>query len=483
MILNNLIENLEIINSKNINRDIEINLISDNSKEITNNSIFVAISGNVVDGNKFINQTIENGVSLIVTDNENVFNENNFPLILVKNSRKALSDLLNIFYDFPANNFKIVGITGTNGKTTISTLIYNGLILSNKKVALIGTNGIYINNNKIEATHTTPSVSELIKLFIEFKKYDIEYIIMEVSSHALDQFRVDFINFNVAIFSNLTRDHLDYHGTMENYAKAKKILFDKLENNSIAIINSDDEWADLIINDCNAEIISISKNKKTTFNISNLISDINGNKFELISSNKHLRIENKLISSFNAYNLSMAILTLDFFNINNIEKIMSEIDGPEGRMNSIQLKNGAVAIIDYAHTPDALEKALINLKSLTKNKLICVFGCGGDRDKGKRPIMGEISTKIADFTIITSDNPRTENPNNIIQDIIVNIPKNKYDIEIDRRKAIEKALMISTENDVILIAGKGHEKYQILGTEKIHFDDFEEVNRFNNFNE
>lgn len=481
MLLKDLLSGIEILNAKNVNNNLDVRLISDNSKEIINNSIFIAVSGSAFDGNKFIPQAIENGASLIFTDKEEIFDTiNNISIILVDNSRKIYSDLLNIFYNYPANDFKIIGITGTNGKTTISTLIYNALILSKKNVALIGTNGIYINNEKIEATHTTPSVSQLIKLFIDFKINNIEYIVMEVSSHALDQYRVAFINFNVAIFTNLTRDHLDYHGSMENYAKAKKMLFDSLDSNSLAIINKDDDWAELMVKDCKAKIKSISINNNSTHKISNLISDINGNNFDLVSDNNTFKINNKLLSKFNAYNLALAALALDYLDIKNLSELINKVNGPEGRMDSISLNNGAIAIIDYAHTPDALEKALSNLKDLCNGMLISVFGCGGDRDKGKRSIMGEISSTIADYSIVTSDNPRTEEPNNIIQDIIVNMDVNKFEIEIDRRKAIQKAITLSQKNDVILIAGKGHEKYQIIGTEKVHFDDFEEVRKGEN---
>lgn len=482
MELKNILSKINYLKSSNYDENLEIKYITDNSREIVLNSIFVAVSGYAFDGNNYIDNAIQNGALLIITDKEDIFeiNKNNIPIILVNNSRIILSELLNIFYNNPANNFKIIGITGTNGKTTISTLIYNALLKLNKNVALIGTNGIYINKNKIEATHTTPSAIQLINLFLEFKKNNIEFVIMEVSSHSLDQHRVDFIDFDVAIFTNLTRDHLDYHKTMENYATAKKILFDRLNNNSLAIINNDDEWAGFMIKDCKGKVETISRNRSSTYQIANLISDINGNNFNLISDTITFNINNKLLSTFNAYNLASATLCLNYFNINNIEELINSINGPDGRMESIPLTNGAIAIIDYAHTPDALEKALLSLKELSNGKLICVFGCGGDRDKGKRPIMGDISTKIADFTYITSDNPRTENPDEIINDIIVNIERINFEVEIDRGSAIKKAILNSKNNDIILIAGKGHEKYQIVGTKKFHFDDFEEVRKADN---
>lgn len=481
MLLNNLISNINFIKSSNIDFLINIASISDNSQKVEQNSIFVAVQGLEVDGNIFIKNAIEKGASLIITDKIESFEfySNSIPILFVRNARKVLSDLLNIFYDFPASKLKVIGVTGTNGKTTTSTLLYNALMLSKKKVALIGTNGIFIENEKIEATHTTPGIVQLIQLFVEFRNKNIEFVVMEVSSHSLDQHRVDFINFDTAIFTNLTRDHLDYHKTMSNYAKAKKMLFDGLNPNSLAIINADDYWSQMMIQDASCEIKTLSIERYTDFRIENLISTINGNDFDLKWDNHILHLKSQLFSRFNAYNLASVAIALMRYGIDNIDLLLEKLMGPEGRMNSIKLHNGAIAIIDYAHTPDALEKALKNIKDLQIGRLFCVFGCGGDRDKGKRPQMGKISSELADFTIITSDNPRSEDPMLIINDIIVDMPEGTYEVLVDRREAIKKAIELSKQDDVILIAGKGHEKYQIIGRDKCHFDDFEEVTRFN----
>ncbi len=480
--LSELIINIEKININLINYDNEILGITDDSREVKGGFIFVAVKGSVSDGNNYIEQVIDKGVDCVITDQIETYDlyKNKINIILVTNSRIALSHLLNIFYNQPSEKFKIIGITGTNGKTTVSTLLYQSLIKLNKKVTLIGTNGIWINESKHEATHTTPSVKELIKLFIQFKSLDIEYVIMEVSSHSLDQYRVAFIDFDVAIFTNLSRDHLDYHLTMDNYAKAKKMLFDGLSNKSLAIINADDAWGEYMISECKAIINRISKeNKSNNFYINILEFSSNGNKFEIENGINGIYIESKLLSEFNILNLSFVALALTHLGFTeNLNSILTDLKGPEGRMERIDLKNGAIAVVDYAHTPDALEKALTSLKQFTENKLISVFGCGGDRDKGKRPLMGEISNKLADFSIVTSDNPRTEVPEEIIKDITINMSDN-YEIIIDRKKAIEKTILSSKKGDIILIAGKGHEKYQVLGKEKIFFDDFEEIKTAN----
>ncbi len=480
--LKNLINQIEIIDSSNLNNEIDIHGISDDSREIKDNFIFVAVRGSVSNGNDYIEKLSSCNSILIITDDKQVFDlhKSKVNIALVENSRLTLSKLLNFYFDFPSRNIKTIGITGTNGKTTVSTLLFQSLRLLNKNVALIGTNGIWINDEKKEATHTTPSVKELILLFKEFKAIGIEYVIMEVSSHSLDQHRVEFIDFDIAIFTNLTRDHLDYHITMENYAKAKKMLFDKLSINSLAILDSDDKWAEFMLSDCKAEIRKLSFAKKVdNYAIKIINSGIEGNKFEIENGSDVILIDSPLLSNFNIMNLSFVALSLDFLGFRSeVSDLLSKVKGPEGRMEKVNLKNGAIAVVDYAHTPDALEKALKSLKELTSKRVISVFGCGGDRDKGKRKLMGNISNQIANLSIVTSDNPRTENPKAIIDDIIVEM-KGNFEIIVDRKAAIKKAVLLSESGDIILIAGKGHEKYQVVGTEKVFFDDFDEIKKAN----
>lgn len=480
--LNYLLEDIEIIEQNIAENQTEVNGITDDSREVADGFIYIAVKGSISDGNKFIDGLKNKNLALIVTDDKDTFfkYKSDLDIILVKNTRLTLSQLLNKFYDFPAKDFKVIGVTGTNGKTTVSTLIYQALRKIDKNVALIGTNGIWLNDEKTEATHTTPSVKDLIRLFIKLKSLNFEYIVMEVSSHSLDQYRVEFINFDVAIFTNLSRDHLDYHLSMENYAKAKKMLFDSLSNKSLAIINSDDLWGDFMVLNCAGKVQKLSKIKKNiNYHYINIIDSSSiGNKFEIINGEDILKIESRLLSDFNIMNLSFVALSLQFLGVNQIPELLADLNGPEGRMEKVSLINGAIAVIDYAHTPDALEKCLISLNQFKENKLICVFGCGGDRDKGKRPIMGEIACRIANYIYITSDNPRTENPEDIINDITGSLKEN-YEVVVDRKQAIEKAILNSQKGDIILIAGKGHEKYQVIGKEKIYFDDFEEIKKSN----
>lgn len=480
--LKNLITQISILESNNLNLDADIIAISDDSREVTENSIFIAVKGSVSNGNNYIEKLSDINNLLVITDDVDTYQEykKSISIILVANSRLTLSNLLNYFFDFPSLHIKTIGITGTNGKTTVSTLLFQSLRLLDKNVALIGTNGIWINESKQEATHTTPSVKELIKLFIQFKSLDIEYVIMEVSSHSLDQYRVAFIDFSVAVFTNLTRDHLDYHITMENYANAKKMLFDGLTSDALAIVNSDDVWSDTMLKDCNSIIKKLSfENKIDNYYLKIIEQGIKGNKFEIQNRSNGIFIESSLLSNFNILNLSFVALILQHLKFDDkISEILSKVKGPEGRMESVILKNGAIAVVDYAHTPDALEKALSSLNELKTQKLISVFGCGGDRDKGKRKLMGNISNQIADLSIVTSDNPRTENPKAIIDDIIVEM-KDNYEVVIDRKEAIKKAVLMSKKDDIILIAGKGHEKYQVIGTEKVYFSDFDEIKKAN----
>lgn len=442
--------------------------IADDSRKVENGFAFFAIRGSAFDGHKFIPKAIENGAKYIFGEiNEPDLIKKNVEYIKVNDSREYLAKSAKIFYDDPSSKIKMIGVTGTNGKTTISNLIYQLLQNIGKKSALIGTNGIYLNNTKIDAKLTTPGIIELNELLNKAINENCDYCVMEVSSHALDQKRVAGIDFSAAIFSNLSQDHLDYHGTMDNYAKAKKILFDNLNGKSIAISNYDDDYGEFMLSNTEAKKIELSLNNN--FKIINNELIING-----------INYQNNLIGKYNAYNLLEAIVCLIElgFDKKEIQNACKTLKAPEGRMQIINLKNGAKAVVDYAHTPDALEKALQALNENKSGKLMCVFGCGGDRDRTKRPLMGKAAYENSDIAIATSDNPRTENPEEIIADIIQG-NEDKFEIEIDRKKAILLACEKSSENDVILIAGKGHEKYQIIGTKKIHFDDVEIINEFN----
>ncbi|MPM67087.1 UDP-N-acetylmuramoyl-L-alanyl-D-glutamate--2,6-diaminopimelate ligase [bioreactor metagenome] len=479
----------EIVN----NQAITISEIAYNSNKCTDNCIFVAIKGTSTDGSIFIDDAISKGAKVIVCENLPATVHNDITYIIVPNSRVALAELAYIFYDYPAKKMKIIGITGTNGKTTTTFLLKSAIETAGKKVAVIGTAGIYINDKKIEATHTTPESLELAQLFKEMNKENIEYVVMEVSSHALAMHRTHGINFTIAAFTNLTHDHLDLHNTLEEYANAKKMLFDGLNNDSIAVVNADDKYAEFMIANSKAKKITISSSNKQSadYFIDNVAIDKHNSKFTILNKNEKYDIETQLTAFFNVQNAALAIAICFELGLDKdlVMKGIHESKGAKGRLELVKIKTGATAFVDYAHTPDALEKVLITCKDLlveknstvekkASGKLICVFGCGGDRDKTKRAVMGEIAEKYADIVIVTSDNPRTEDPILIIEDILKGI-KNKSNVHTinNRSEAIKFAVSISSSKDIVLVDGKGHENYQIIGKEKRFFSDIEELIR------
>lgn len=488
--MKNLIEltkNLNIIETINFD-NINVEGITYNSLEVKENYIFCALLGTATDGNKFIPQAISKGAKVIVSETTPTGNiPDNVTFIIVEDARKTMALLANKFYDFQNNRTKIIGVTGTNGKTTITFLISYLLKQLGFSTAIIGTTGIYLKDENIPATHTTPESVKLYELINKINSLGIDYIVMEVSSHSLMQKRVYGIDFEIAVFTNLTSDHLDYHKTMENYADAKKILFDSLKPAALAIVNSDDSFSDYITKNLNSnQVIKVGTKSDSNYVIQSPKSDINGVSFDLFISklNRHIRFNSNLIGDFNISNLALSIVSVANlgFDITKLAEFTTNITAAPGRMELIKLKNGSIGVVDYAHTPDALEKAIKTLRNLKNGgDLITVFGCGGDRDKSKRPVMGRIASILSDKVIITNDNPRSENPDTIIQEIIQGIDKSfihKVEIIPDRAYAINKAISLSNTGDIVLIAGKGHEKYQIFGTEKIYFDDREELRKY-----
>ncbi len=475
--------------------DQDIESVAYDSRKCGQNTLFVAIEGSNFDGHDFIDSVIEKGTTAIICEklpraaeldaNPTAGKYSRVTFIIVPSSREALAEVSHAWFDYPAKSMKFIGVTGTNGKTTTTFLISHILESLGLNTAILGTTGIYFAGKKKEATHTTPESYELCQLFLELKKEAVEYVIMEVSSHSLEQKRVHGIDFDLAIFTNLTHEHLDYHKTIENYAAAKKLLFYNLKPTSTAIVNGDDAFSDYMLNGTPAEIkITVGRQKDNIFQIIEEKITLEGNYFALQFEDKDYKFETKLLGKFNVDNAAMAAAAGFALGV-SLEasaKSLEEANGAEGRMTAVYLETGAIGIIDYSHTPDALEKALKTCREILisnkhkDSKLICVFGCGGDRDKTKRPIMGNISSRFADLTIVTDDNPRTEPREEIRKDILAGIEPELLDcvLEIpDRGKAIQKAGSLAKENDIILVAGKGHEKYQILGTEKTRFDDYE----------
>ena len=471
-----------------LERDVKISSICYDSRKCSQGSLFVAIPGEKFDGHDFIDNAIEKGASAVICqkipDNARSLGT---AFIKVNNSRKMLAKISNRWYDDPSKKMRIIGVTGTNGKTTITYLIKSIFEQNGEKCGIIGTTGIILPDEEIKATHTTPESLELCGHLAYMREKGISTVVMEVSSHALVQHRVFGINFNASLFTNLTHEHLDYHDSLEEYAKAKKILFDMLPKDGIALVHDLSEESGIMVKDTIASIkYTVGRRSTSDIKINNEKMLTDRSEFDLIFNKKRLHISTPLIGKFNIENAALAaslgwITGVDY---ENIKQGIKKSLGAPGRMQRIALKNGAVGVVDYAHTPDALEKALqacreVLVASETKGNLICVFGCGGDRDSSKRPKMGKIATELSDISIITNDNPRTEDPQKIFSDILKGInSSSNYEIIPGRKDAIKKACTLSGEKDLILIAGKGHETYQIIGTTRHHFDDFEELKKF-----
>ncbi|NRT70744.1 UDP-N-acetylmuramoyl-L-alanyl-D-glutamate--2,6-diaminopimelate ligase [Clostridium beijerinckii] len=458
--------------------DIEVNKINYDSRKAGIDDVFVCIKGYATDGHKYIEKAIENGAKVIVIQDDIEIKDENIAIIKCNDTRKALALMGANYYDNPSSKMKIIGVTGTNGKTTTAFMIKHILEESNKKVGLIGTIANFIGDEKIHTERTTPESLELQELFSEMVDKGVEYCVMEVSSHSLALDRVYGIEFQVGIFTNLTRDHLDFHKTFENYYKAKFKLF---ERSRIKIVNVDDNYGRQVISDLN----NLKCNDIYSFSVKS-ISDFKAFDEEMgsreIKFKLNLKEDEQFIlnipGEYNIYNALGAIAACFKLGM-PIKDIKSGIENVVvlGRCERVakEYNLGYEIIIDYAHTPDGLENILKTAKAFTKGRLISVFGCGGDRDKVKRPEMGKISTDIADITIVTSDNPRSEEPLSIIKDIEAGIDKDNYFVIENRKEAIKKSIDIALDNDVIVIAGKGHETYQVLKDETIHFDEREIV--------
>jgi UDP-N-acetylmuramoyl-L-alanyl-D-glutamate--2,6-diaminopimelate ligase len=478
--------------------DFEVKGISCNSKAVKNDFIFVAIRGVKADGNKFILEAIDKGAKAIIVESQSlktsksvrklprrgqsrkvVKSQGNINFIKVKDTREALAKLATEFYGNLSLKIKVVGITGTNGKTTITYLIEALLKKSGFEPAVIGTINYRFKNKTIPSNNTTPGPLELQSLLSKMLKEEVTYMILEVSSHALDQDRTEGIRFHSAIFTNLTQDHLDYHKTLKNYFNAKAKLFKNLDTNSFAVINSDDEYSAKLKKITKAKIITYGIKNKADIAASNIRFDCYKTEFLLSTPKFKINLRTPLIGRHNIYNILAAVAWAENEGIDKdaIKSVIEEFSLVPGRLERINFKGDFSVFIDYAHTEDALKNIIKSLRNLSKNRIIVVFGCGGERDKTKRPKMGRVVSELSDYAIITSDNPRSENPEDIIKDIKRGIRKNNYCVILKRIDAIRKSLTLAKRGDIVLIAGKGHENYQILKNRVTYFDDRKAVRK------
>ena len=467
--------------------DVEVNTIHYDSRKIGQNDCFVAIRGTGVDAHTYIGAAINQGAKVVVLENDAVLPDSYFMhagviKIVVPDSRKALATMAANFFGHPSKRMTLVGVTGTNGKTTTTHLVRSVLEAAGKKAGMIGTIEYWIGDEVIPATHTTPESLELNELFSTMLAKGCSAVAMEVSSHALSQSRVFGLDFDAAVFTNLTQDHLDYHGTMEAYAEAKKILFDSLKPNAHAVVNADDPWGKKIVASSAAAKLTYSIQQAADLQAINVNLRIERTSFEVVKKNETSTVSSPLVGRFNVYNMLAAYGAGVALGIPGdvIRRGIENVASVRGRFEKVRSAKGWTAIIDYAHTPDALEKCLRTIHDVlpkqNRGTIITVFGAGGDRDKTKRPLMGKIAAELSDVVVVTSDNPRTEDPERILEDIIDGMPEGcAYIREVDRRTAIQKAVQRAKSGDVVLIAGKGHEDYQVLGTTKIHFSDREIV--------
>ena len=443
------------------------------SRKVKPGDIFVAIKGSTVDGHDYIEKAIENGATKVVVEHDvDVKVEKE----IVSDTNKWLTDYISTHYAKEIADMNIIGVTGTNGKTTTAYLTYQILNELGSKTAYIGTIGFYLpDEDFIELPNTTPNILDLYELFLTAKEHNCKNVMMEVSSHSLDQKRVQGITFKVAAFTNLTQDHLDYHKTMENYLAAKMLILKQLDGPMI--INADDATASKWI-DAYPNILTYGFNAKD-YKINKYEDTEKGTKIDFTYNNKQYNVETNLRSRFNVYNYmtSLSLINQLGYSVEDIIKVTKDIYPPKGRCEIVKVKDGE-AVIDYAHTPDAVEKIIDAFTENKKGRVITIVGCGGDRDPKKRPIMGNIAATKSDYVVFTSDNPRTEDPKKIMEDILAGVTTDNYEVELDRPTAIVKALDMLKKDDVVLILGKGHEDYQIIGHEKHHLDDAEEVKKY-----
>ncbi len=462
---------------------VEVSFLTSDSREVEKGALFVAVSGGI-DGHQFIDKAIELGASAIVAESAPTSEQaEKVAWVHTKRSGKVLAELANTLNNYPSDSLKVIGVTGTNGKTTTTYLIHHIMKDVWRRAGLLGTIKFDDGFNESDATHTTPGAVKMHKILRQMADNECRGVAMEVSSHGLEQHRVGGVNFDVGVFSNLTQDHLDYHGSMDSYFKAKLALFEQMiamkeagsEKKSVAVINTDDNYGQRMVKEIDGRmsVWTYGMNAHCDFRFSNIRQTFKGATFQLDVREKSYLVQVPLIGRFNVYNVVSAITACAAAGMKVRDAVKSLTEAPQvpGRMENVGNVNGMSVFVDYAHTPDALRNACGTMRELEPRNLITVFGCGGDRDTQKRPLMGEAAAESSDFCIVTSDNPRSEDPEAIIKMVEEGMRGKKYQAVVDRAEAIESAVKIARPGDAVLIAGKGHETYQQFATETIKFDD------------
>mgnify|MGYP001182566911 FL=1 len=479
MKLNSLVKN--IVHGTNDLSDINIHKICTNSKNVGDGSLFIAIDGIMHDGHNYINEAIENGAAAVISNGKDI-GKIPVPNLKVSNTRLAASRVAAEFYNYPSKELKIIGITGTNGKTSTASLIYAILKQAGFKAAQLGTLGVIADGFNTKKTLTTPDPITLHKILRDLSDNNFTHAVMEVSSHALDQYRVADIDFDISIFTNLSNEHLDYHNDIKTYFKTKSRLFRMMPITSTSIIHTDKEYGRKMRLESSAPVLSVSINDEADIYFQNLNYSLAGINGVIKAGNKKIRFNSKLIGEFNAENIISAVSAGITLNINSqdIERAIENTNKIDGRMEIFKTRDEKIIVVDYAHTPDSYFKVLSTLKKLqnNQNKMHVLFGCGGNRDSKNRNQMGKIAADFSDKIWITPDNPRYENIEKINSEILEGIDKNKYNICNDRKNGLEKAIAKINRDDILVIFGKGRENYQDINGIKIKYSDIEIIEKY-----
>jgi len=487
MILKQLLASLPVYKSSG-NLDVDITSITADSRKVKAGSLFIALVGHNTDGHRYVQQAVENGaIALLLEQGRSAEPMEGVTVIEVSDTRRALAILASAYYGHPSKKLRLIGVTGTNGKTTTTYLIHRILSEHGYKTGLIGTIQTVIGEERFESKNTTPESIELQEILAKMVDAGCSYAVMEVSSHALAQGRVRGAHFSSAIFTNLTQDHLDYHQTMDEYLRTKGLLFSQLGNDydkrvRPAILNADDPASSYYAKITAAPVITYGIENDADVHASDIKISSHGLTFHLDTWKGSQQVELKMTGKFNIYNALAAIaaLLIEGLPLPSIVSSLARIEGVNGRFEKVDAGQNFTVIVDYSHTPDSLYNALATIRQFAEGRVITIVGCGGERDPGKRPQMARIAAELSDYAILTSDNPRREDPLKILEDMVAGLtehdpPYQNYEVIVDRKEAIRRGVAMAEEHDVLLIAGKGHENYQDLGHQVIHFDDREEA--------